>query len=254
VQGHPHSGHFGIAEDVTEQVQNIENSGDWRSKSCINVILSNPTSYAYMPYAVRTLSQLVEASFAVVNGFTFEPEWTQYAGEWPNLMVFVPPSTINDFNCPSGWNTAEMPNWQRARGLGDFNASANPASIQNSGALHRDDDGSQLPSSYSHLKEGIWRFFITDINNPASGAMAQSSLPVMWDAWSNSINWHGDQGGIARFNHVPGGSNVLYMDGHVQFVKYNAEFPIATMPLSEAQPVQAAAGRLAYQNIWAGMG
>ena len=23
------------------------------------------------------------------------------------------------------------------------------------------------------------------------------------------------------FNHVPGGCNVLYMDGHVEFVKYN---------------------------------
>ena len=25
-----------------------------------------------------------------------------------------------------------------------------------------------------------------------------------------------------RFNHVPGGSNVLYMDGHVEFLKYGS--------------------------------
>ena len=27
-------------------------------------------------------------------------------------------------------------------------------------------------------------------------------------------------GGVAVFNHVPGGANVLYMDGHVEFQKY----------------------------------
>ena len=30
----------------------------------------------------------------------------------------------------------------------------------------------------------------------------------------------------ATCNHVPGGSNVLYMDGHVEFSKYGAGFPM----------------------------
>ena len=32
----------------------------------------------------------------------------------------------------------------------------------------------------------------------------------------------------AAFNHVPGGSNVLYMDGHVEFMRYeqNGEAPV----------------------------
>ena len=34
------------------------------------------------------------------------------------------------------------------------------------------------------LREGIERFFITDINNPAAGAKAQSSIPVMFDNWT----------------------------------------------------------------------
>ena len=29
----------------------------------------------------------------------------------------------------------------------------------------------------------------------------------------------------AGFNHVPGGANVLYMDGHVEFEKYPGAFP-----------------------------
>ena len=28
------------------------------------------------------------------------------------------------------------------------------------------------------------------------------------------------------FNHVPGGANVLYMDGHVECVKYPGRFPV----------------------------
>ena len=69
------------------------------------------------------------------------------------------------------------------------------------------------------FKEGIERFLVTDINNPASSAMAQSELAVTWDHIST------DPSSIAAFNHVPGGCNVLYMDGHVQFQKYPGEFP-----------------------------
>ena len=32
--------------------------------------------------------------------------------------------------------------------------------------------------------------------------------------------------GIANFNHVPGGANVLYMDGHVEFVRYPEGYPV----------------------------
>ncbi len=68
------------------------------------------------------------------------------------------------------------------------------------------------------LKEGIERFFITDINNPAGSAQAQSTIPMMWDHISTSV---GD------FAHVPGGANVLYLDGHVTFIRYPGDvFPV----------------------------
>jgi prepilin-type N-terminal cleavage/methylation domain-containing protein/prepilin-type processing-associated H-X9-DG protein len=73
------------------------------------------------------------------------------------------------------------------------------------------------------LREGIERFFITDINNPAGSASAQSELPVMWDQ-VGGITWDGELG--IPFNHQPGGGNVLYMDGHVEFIKYPGEFPV----------------------------
>ena len=66
------------------------------------------------------------------------------------------------------------------------------------------------------LREGIERFLITDINNPAASATAQSEIPLMWDTAST------DNGQVvsSEFNHLPGGSNVLFLDGHVEFGKY----------------------------------
>jgi prepilin-type N-terminal cleavage/methylation domain-containing protein/prepilin-type processing-associated H-X9-DG protein len=68
------------------------------------------------------------------------------------------------------------------------------------------------------LRMGIERFFITDINNPAASAAATSEIPVMWDEIAV-------YGGAATFNHVPGGGNCLYMDGHVEWLPWKTKFP-----------------------------
>jgi prepilin-type N-terminal cleavage/methylation domain-containing protein/prepilin-type processing-associated H-X9-DG protein len=68
------------------------------------------------------------------------------------------------------------------------------------------------------LREGIERFLITDINNPAASAQAQSTVPILWDHISVLTK---------DFSHVPGGANVLYLDGHVEFLRYPADrFPV----------------------------
>jgi len=72
------------------------------------------------------------------------------------------------------------------------------------------------------LREGIERFMVTDINNPSGSAQAQTEIPVMWDmAWTPMAS-----DGWSYFNHVPGGGNVLFMDGHVEFLRYPSEWPI----------------------------
>jgi len=81
--------------------------------------------------------------------------------------------------------------------------------------------GSGTGKTVYRLREGIERFFITDINNPAASAKAQSTIPVQWDTVWTTTKW--DQ---SYFSHVPGGGNVLYMDGHVQFLRYSSEWPI----------------------------
>jgi len=67
------------------------------------------------------------------------------------------------------------------------------------------------------IKEGIERFMITDYANPGGSAMAQGDIHVMWDHASTN-----PQG----YNHIPGGSNVLFMDGHVEFVKFKEKVPM----------------------------
>ncbi len=74
-------------------------------------------------------------------------------------------------------------------------------------------------STLLRFTDGIARFLITDVNTPGKMALAESTLPVMWDLVSASVN------GNADFNHVPGGANVLYLDGHVDWVVYPTAFP-----------------------------
>jgi len=77
--------------------------------------------------------------------------------------------------------------------------------------------GNARGTTVYHLREGIERFMITDINNPAASAQAQSETWVMFDALSTEVS---------NYNHVPGGCNVLYMDGHVEFIRYPGEQPV----------------------------
>ena len=75
------------------------------------------------------------------------------------------------------------------------------------------------------LREGVERFLITDINNPGAAASAQSEIPVQWDTFGNPSEGM-STAGSAVFNHIPGGANVLYMDGHVEFIRYPTKFPL----------------------------
>jgi prepilin-type N-terminal cleavage/methylation domain-containing protein/prepilin-type processing-associated H-X9-DG protein len=84
-----------------------------------------------------------------------------------------------------------------------------------------DSCGNARTNTLYHLREGIERFLVTDINNPAASAQAQSALFIMWDKVSTEPS---------AFNHIPGGSNVLYLDGHVEFVKYTEKAPVIAPP------------------------
>ena len=104
---------------------------------------------------------------------------------------------------------------------GDFIAKVldlfgNPGSTPQEQVNKFDSDISAGDKTAYRFREGIERFFITDINNPAASALAQSELSVMYDQVTTIVE---------DFSHIPGGANVLYMDGHVEFLRYPSEHP-----------------------------
>ncbi len=63
------------------------------------------------------------------------------------------------------------------------------------------------------LATGIERFLTSDVNNNAAAAEALSKIWVMMDVFAATDMY-------SAFNHIPGGANVLYLDGAVRFVPY----------------------------------
>jgi len=84
--------------------------------------------------------------------------------------------------------------------------------------------GNSDGSTLNRLSAGVDRFLISDINNIFTGNESGASVvPVMWDQISTLIS---------EFSHVPAGQNVLYLDGHVDFHRYDmtsTAFPVSPM-------------------------
>jgi prepilin-type processing-associated H-X9-DG protein len=75
------------------------------------------------------------------------------------------------------------------------------------------------------LREGIERVFITDINNPGASAQGASDIVMMHDSIEEDPK---------DFNHVPGGVNVLYLDGHVKFLRWVPGSEYGEFPANKA--------------------
>ncbi len=223
---------IGVDEDYAGQVAEVAALGD-SSRPCLGALLSMPVSYCYTPYALETASQIVATTHIFLSWTWFKPLDTYGNVESPG---FWNAKTTEAMGCPADWIIVAWDN-QGRDDLGSDMTVPEAKGGHGMPAVYVDDDGSPLPSQYHRLREGVERFFITDINNPASSSAGQSSLFVMWDAFCGGGTGYDGTGNffqgagdvpIGRFNHVPGGSNVLYMDGHVEYVRFNSKVPIFT--------------------------
>ena len=65
------------------------------------------------------------------------------------------------------------------------------------------------------LREGVERWLLTDVPSPGGTAVVQSTIAVMWEQAEQS-----NVSAKMKLRHAHAGANVLYMDGHVAWVKY----------------------------------
>ena len=215
---------MGVEEDFAAQIQEMagvvaQAGNPAGGKACLNAMLSTPVSYIYLPYAVKDASEEIDMLLRVRGWASLWGGANQYNAY---LLGQYSQADMAQWGCPYGvsvlGNVKDGENypswwwmWGMAAHLG-INTTTN-------------DDGVLLSTiQYKRLREGVERFFITDINNPAAGSQSQSTIPVMRDAWSSldpTQSWLNPQQ-VAMFNHVPGGCNVLFMDGHVEYQRYGS--------------------------------
>ena len=78
--------------------------------------------------------------------------------------------------------------------------------------------------TFYRLRDGVERLLAAEPAETAALAATASTIPVMFDTVRR-----------ARSYHKPPGSNVLYLDGHVEFLNYGEQFP-ATGVVADAFP------------------
>ena len=257
-----------------EEIDGLVASGQ-ASSNCLLAHISLPRSYVYFGYAVTngTAAELAwhantEAGVALREHYPVLGTIAGGTGRLTDLQLSlgdVCPYAATYFSEEEqlwqgifeasgrlrwAYGAAGLPGRDRATDA-DGNAITTYLPLEER-AVGVDETGAFLvvPDVIYRLREGVERMSITDINSPEAGLASLQGLPVMMDGWGLSKRLApGDEdspsAGVFSFNHVPGGANVLYMDGHVSFVRYGTAFPVKVEAYGE--------GRGWYESIADGM-
>ncbi len=228
---------MGLGDDIAEMIQRqaqilaearATGGPVYQHEWCLRGLLDMPNSYLYPRYVVENPVELGELIWAKTFDAARAVNEALARGEnlwpWPATKALDPPGEC-------GFAMTRTP----GTGSKDLDVVAvagwSPWGV----------------GSFRMLREGVERFSITDINNPAAGAKAQSNIVTMFDSWGSNMGWGAIWEGnttntIMSFNHVPGGGNVLYMDGHAEFVRFKDKFPFSLDPPDPLQVVIGSAG------------
>jgi prepilin-type N-terminal cleavage/methylation domain-containing protein/prepilin-type processing-associated H-X9-DG protein len=232
---------YGIEQEFSEQIQRIGQSAvdpayENAKRACLHQKLNTPISYCYLNRFTPTQSQMMDAA---IGQFYESARTSKY--DTANTELYNPADlAVVDASCDLG-----IPITIRRNEQGETVSQADSVNgyvyhVRGLGRYKDDDGETPLPESYPRLREGVERFNITDINNPAAGTSGQSTIPVMFDAYAQfasgkgRLDWEGaGTNSVLQFNHVPSGSNVLFMDGHVEFLRLESKVPMLIKELPQ---------------------
>jgi len=218
-----------LAGQITRAAQEATVSPTGGNVSCRDLLLSMPISYIYFGVMLSSLG-----------------EWGMFGELYANYKKVTITEGLLDRYVYGDTTVCEQISWAEYRDprlMADIahNGVGPGATYWDGQAWCKDENDRSLDvgdkSTFYRLREGIERFLITDINNPAASAVAQSEIVVMFDSWGGDarLTWNNisHAEAVQHFNHLPGGSNVLYLDGHVDFQKFIAnEFPVGAGDLA----------------------
>ncbi len=194
----------GIHQDWVEGTAATDPLNPWRGHAHAGM---DPRNFACATDPNRCFYTPDISAKYIYRGLFIAPDWLTTVSDYADVGLIV---QRNNQMFGSDFGMAEW-NQYMHRGSGTYTLTS----------------GRQI--QVRRLKEGIERFAITDINNPAAGAQAQSTIVVQYD-------WGKAKSGVINpndFNHVPGGVNILYMDGHVEFARYPQPAGSKAWPVSE---------------------
>ena len=233
---------------VEDAITRYSNNPNRVNEGVLHALMSVPTSYLYSPWTATTGSQVTEAlatgpyviGYASYWGYD-DVEYFDMVAEGASaaaLAEFTWSSSLIYYNEDMAYapiDLAYYSQWYGAPYSGGYvlvpGLSGDLDILLGLDPWYgfTDDDGKtpiyESMAKVVRLREGAERYLITDINNAAGSAQAQSTVIVMFDAFGtqNSDTYYF---GPNTFNHLPGGSNILYMDGHVDFVRLTQGTPM----------------------------
>ena len=65
------------------------------------------------------------------------------------------------------------------------------------------------------LKRDVEYFFVENRSDPQAAANTRAAIPIMFETMESTV-----------FGSDPDGANVLYLDGHVDYVRFGSQFPV----------------------------